>query len=250
MYSSNHHFASGTKFTVYLCQTARKSKELCDQTQISDITVGEFVFNFFANMINAKGDGIADKETMQQRLLRGSAFRYVDIEPDSLDDLMSLIGSGKDGAMFRPVQPEIQITNSAESLIEQKKKLERALQRLTDLYLFSEAEMSERDYVVRKGKLEEQLQSIEANITAIESSVPNTQTEELIAAAGSFIIAQSMKGRNYISFRHLLDTVDARLLSDFVHAIIQTVYVLDREVTAIEFCNGLYIRFTRKRPEG
>lgn len=250
LYSSNHQFANGTKYTVYLCQSARKSKELCDQTQISDVTIGEFVFNFLSNIINAKTEHIQDRDALHDRLLQGAAFRHVDITPESMDDLVALLASNDNVSIFRPVRSEMQIPDDSSTLMERKTKLERALQRLTDLYLFSEADMSERDYVTRKARIEDQLQDVNADIESLEQSIPNAQADELISAAGNFIIAQSMKGRSYISFRRLLDTVDAKLLYDFVHAIISTIYILDRQVTAIEFSNGLFIEFTRKRPEG
>ena len=88
----------GWEYSKYSCSTRRKSPAACDCPTISDPIVGEFVFNYILNMLNAQRGfaEISSPEELQRCLLCGDTFIQVKgIEPDGLNDLYSVLASGK-----------------------------------------------------------------------------------------------------------------------------------------------------------
>ncbi len=56
--------------------------------------------------------------------------------------------------MLKAIQLKLEIIKK------EKVKFERAMQRLEDLYLFDDEAMSEKDYMIKKKKINEKLQEI------------------------------------------------------------------------------------------
>lgn len=241
-----------SKYTSYICPTSRTKN--CVNKTISDPALGEFVINFILNLINAQKNlsDIDSAAKLEKALLIGSTFSDIDhIENDGLADLFDVLLSGKITddiykGKFKKQQPN---TSEVSKLKRERKKLERALERLRTLYLFSESSMSEKDYVLEQMKITEQLDEINTELTSITSADWNNSVsdEEFIYRASQFILTKKLDNRNYINFKRLVTQVDENVLYDFFHSVIDNIKINKGKVNAITFKNGLSHVFIYKK---
>lgn len=246
----------GWKYSKYNCPTRRKSATLCTGKATSDPIVGEFVFNYILNMLNAQQDfsQIDSPKALESRLLFGDTFSYIDhIEADGLNDLYNVLSSGKvAGAVFGKSVPVKSVKNPEDSelsrLRSEKLKTERALDRLRSLYLFSDDAMPEAEYVIQRTKLTETLDDLNEQIGIINSDgwEQSVSDEIFMQRASEFIIAQKLSGRNYINYKRLAMAVDSEVLKSFVLSIIDSMTVTDGLISNIVFKNGLSHTFIFK----
>lgn len=123
----------------------------------------------------------------------------------------------------------------------EKLRLERTLDRLTNLYLYDDNAMSEREYIVQRTKLSESLDEITEQIGfATSDAWQQSLTDEVfLRRASEFVLAQKLTGRASICYRRLATTVDNNVLKSFIASIIDSIVVLDGRVKTIVFRNGL-----------
>lgn len=241
-------------YSKYLCHTSRKSSS-CTAQSTSDPVVGEIFFNFILNMLNAqkRADEIDAIEDLQKSLLIGQTFSYIDsIEPDGLSDMLNLIKSGSINRNVygkdAPDQTEESETELA-SLLRHKQQIERALDRLTNLYLYSEDSMTETEFILKKTELTEQLDDIREHIGFINSgSWEQTVSDEIfIQRASEFIISQRMTDRQYVNFSRLSESVDRQVLKSFVDSIVDSIIIEHGKIRQVVFKNGLTMKFRLKQ---
>lgn len=247
--------ADGWRYSKYSCPARRKSATECLGKSTSDPIVGEFVFNYILNMLNAQNNfsSIHSPGELEERLLKGDTFKSIShIEPDGLNDLYNVLLSGKvKGEVYGKsvkVKQQPKVDSELTKLRQEKQKLERALDRLTNLYLYSEDAMSERDYIIQKVKLQDSLGEINdqigfANSDSWQQSVSD---EVFVQRASAFIITQKLTDRNYINYKRLAMSVDADVLKSFVLSIIDSIIITDRNVSTIIFKNGLSHTFVQR----
>ena len=255
--SASNVTASGWRYSKYLCPTKRKSATLCTGKSTSDPIIGEFFFNYILNMLNAQRgfSNISSPAELQTALLRGRTFSFIEsIEADGLNDLYNVLASGEVSGEIYGKGVNIKTPPKAESelgnLRAEKQRLERALDRLTNLYLYSDEAMSEREYIIQKAKLAEQLDNITEQIGFASSDAwqQSVSDEVFIRRASEFIIAQKLTDRNYINFQRLAMTVDNEVLKEFVTSILDSITIKDGRVRTIVFRNGLSHTFIPKEP--
>lgn len=243
-------------YTRYLCPSKRKSDVACTGKSTSDPIVGEFVFNYILNMLNAQKNfgSVSSPDDLQTILLTGNTFsNIISIEPGGVRDLYDILASGEvQGAVFgKGVDIKSKDAENSEiaSLRAEKQKTERALDRLRNLYLYSEDAMSEKEYIIQRTSLAEKLDEINGEIGMIQSDEwQQSVTDEMfIARASEFIIAQKLTDRNYINYKRLAQSVDAEVLRNFLTSIIDSIIVTDGMVQRITFKNGLSHSFTFKQ---
>lgn len=246
----------GWKYSKYNCPTRRKSVTLCTSKATSDPIVGEFVFNYILNMLNAQADfsNISSPAELEKRLLIGDTFSHIDhIGADGLNDLYNVLSSGTvRGAVFgkgadiptkkATVEPEIA------RLRNEKQKTERALDRLRNLYLYADDAMPEAEYMIQRNKLIETLEDINEQIGLMntDSWQQSVSDEEFIQRASEFVIAQKLSGRKYVNYKRLAISVDSEVLKNFVLGIIDSMTIKDGQISNIVFKNGLCHTFIFK----
>ncbi len=240
----------GWHYSKYSCPTHRRSPESCPCATISDPIVGEFVLNYILNLLNAQRDfaDISSPELLQKHLLTGDTFsRITAIEESGLNDLYVVLASGKvkgyiygHGAKIKPSKKK-QGQSELADLRKEKQKLERALDRLTNLYLYSDNAMSNNEYVVQKIKLVDSIDAVNAQIGFMTSGKQqeSMDDDEFIRRASEFIIAQKLTNRNYVNYKRLAMSVDPDVLKSFVQSIIDNISVMDGNIQSIVFRNGL-----------
>ena len=199
--------------------------------------------NYILNMLNAQKnfENISSPDDLQAVLLTGNTFSYIDsIEPDGVLDLYDILTSGKvQGAVFgkgASIKPKDAEDSEIASLRAEKQKTERALDRLRNLYLYSEDAMSEKEYI-----------NDEIGMMQSDEWQQSVTDEMFIAKASEFIISQKLTDRNYINYKRLAQSVDAEVLRNFLTSIIDSIIVTDGMVQRITFKNGLSHSFIFKQ---
>lgn len=247
--------ASGYRPSKYGCPNVRKTKT-CHAKYTSDVVVGEFIINYILNIINAHKDIklVRSPEDLQQHLLRGSTFSDIcSIDSDGLSDMYDMLTScSKSGMLFKRVKPKFKVDPELKQLQSEQKKQQRALDRLNELYLYSDESMSEREYIVRKQQITDKLDEINDAI-GMMSQEPWMHTmgdSEFIQQASSFILNQKLHDRQYVYFTSLAESVDAEILKAFFGSIIDSIVITSGKIQRVTFRNGISHTFTYKnKPE-
>lgn len=251
-----HARLGGFRPSMYLCSTRRNS-DVCPNKYVSDITVGTFILNYIANILRAERSfgKTTSIDTLEKKLLRGPAFNDVDhIEQEGLqelldlfraekygDDVFELSGTGKDA--------QSAVDNERELLIREKKKVERALDRLKTIYLYDDAEMSETDYTVDRKKLMDQLEYVDARIQELDDNLTRDHRmtdDEFISKASYYALTQELLSNRHVDYLRLIRHTDPKITQEFVNTVLQNFCILDGRITAIRFKNGIEHRFIYK----
>lgn len=238
--------------SIYLCPSKRKHiSEGCHDT--TDSTVGEFTINFILNMLNAQRNFqlVRNIDDLQRLLLYGKVFSEVDhLDPDSLNDMFTILSenlpqnmkSGMKKRVKRPaVNPELT------KLKKELQKLERAMERLKRLYMFSEASMTEQEYITEKNRITESYNEIEGKILEITNynrQERSISDQDFIREATTFILSKKLSSSSYINFRKLATSTDSQILLDFFNSILDSITInSDGKIGSIIFKNGLRHQF-------
>lgn len=244
----------GFRPSVYRCR--RKSQDkLCDATNPGEVTVGPFVLKYLGNLIKAKNilsknDTVADLEDL---LLSSHVFENVQsIDQRGLEDTYKAILQLDyiEEAKLN-IAPNIESSENAtiNRLKGEKAKLDRALKRLHDLYLFSDESMSEKDFLISKRELSVKLDEIDAKLEklTLESKDEIKATDiSFVQKSGQFIFSNQVFQADIFDYKKLLSLVGKEPVKELVNATIKNVVLVDSVITSITFSNGLVHNFKYK----
>lgn len=244
--------ASGYRPTKYGCPNVRKTKT-CNAKYTSDPVIGEFLLNFILNVINAqKGfEKINSPADLESRLLRGDAFRDVaKIDSASVAALYEMLSSFSpaDSVLLKKPTVKKDLDPELRKLRADKRKAERALARLDHIYLYSNKQMSDKEYLVKKNDLMTDLKELDKSIGLLtsESWAQSLSDDDFLEQASSFIISQRLQEREYIYFQGLAESTDPAVLRAFFVSIIDSVRMRNGVVETLTFKNGISHTFTYK----
>lgn len=244
--------ASGYRPTKYGCPNVRKTKT-CNAKYTSDPVIGEFLLNFILNVINAqKGfEKINSPADLESRLLRGDAFRDVaKIDSASVAALYEMLSSFSpaDSVLLKKPTVKKDLDPELRKLRADKRKTERALTRLDHIYLYSNKQMSDKEYLVKKNDLMTDLKELDKSIGLLtsESWAQSLSDDDFLEQASSFIISQRLQEREYIYFQGLAESTDPAVLRAFFVSIIDSVHMRNGVVETLTFKNGISHTFTYK----
>ena len=244
--------ASGYRPAKYGCPNVRKTKT-CNAKYTSDPVIGEFLLNFILNVINAqKGfEKINSPADLESRLLRGDAFRDVaKIDSASVAALYEMLSSFSpaDSVLLKKPTIKKDLDPELRKLRADKRKTERALTRLDHIYLYSNKQMSDKEYLVKKNDLMTDLKELDKSIGLLtsESWAQSLSDDVFLEQASSFIISQRLQEREYIYFQGLAESTDPAVLRAFFVSIIDSVRMRNGLVETLTFKNGISHTFTYK----
>lgn len=244
----------GYRPSNYACMNHRKNN-VCTNKYISDTKIGPFVLNYISNLIRAKESfgKTTSPETLQKKLLRGEMFKdVVCIREHGLMELHALYKSQVSGIKYTPPtvaedgEPQ---ASERDILLTERRRLERALSRLKSLYLYSEEDMSERDYVIEKNSLTESLSKVNARLDELEKGLTSQfsiSDEELIAKASYFIMSQKLLDKRFVDYKRLLKETDPKILKDFINSVSSNFCIKNGRIESITFKNGIIHEFVYK----
>lgn len=250
--------SDGWRPSVYKCSRQRRFGD-CDNKYVSDVTLGPFALNFIANLIRASNSfgKSTSIETLEKKLLRGDMFSQVDhIERPGLKELYNHLRSG-----FDPLDFETRTVDAAESgaaiqerdlLLSEKRRLERALNRLKSLFLYGEEAMAEKDYLVERKQLMDSLEEKDARLEELETEVASSITmsdEEFMAKASYFILSQQLQDKRFVDYEKFIRKIDPQIVKDFLNSVVTNFCIKNGLTASILFKNGLEVQFSYKAQE-
>jgi site-specific recombinases, DNA invertase pin homologs len=244
----------GWSYSKYSCYSTRKNALLnCKST--SDAILGEFVFNYILNILNAKkaSSSFNSYLDLEKMLLSGISFSNISgIKKEGLTELYNMMQeTDKNTDIFGKPKKSSGSKNISElsKLRTEKKKTEIALDRLTNLFLFSDKALSEKEYLIQKEKLIGTLDDINEKIGIINSNEwhQTISDTEFIKRASEFVLAKKLADRKYISYKSLALSIDAAVLKAFLARIIDSITVGSGRVEKIVFKNGIVQEFIYKQ---
>ena len=125
-----------------------------------------------------------------------------------------------------------------------RQKTIRALDRLHNLYLYSDDSLSEKDYILEREKLEMELDEIEQQIKVSESDAGDSPDDDIfVQKASEFIIAKNLQDRNYIYYKRLAQSVEPQVIQTFIRSVIDKVVLQNENFISITFKNGIQFNF-------
>lgn len=247
--------ANGWRPSVYGCGTRRKSADLCSNKYTTDVTLGPFVFNYLANILRVR-NSITKKttpESLEKKLLRGPIFSDVDhINPDDLNSVLIMLQSGVTGMEYKPttIKPisEENQPDERQILEERRRKDENALNRLKSLYLYGDDNLPEKDYIIERQKIIDDINRIDLRLSELAKDSANNLASDtsLIERASYFVMVDQLLSDRYLDYEKYIRSIDPSIPRSFLHAVVSKIEVIDGHVTSIEFKNGLSNRFIYK----
>lgn len=247
--------ANGWRPSIYGCSTRRKSSSKCNNKYISDVSLGPFIFNFLANILrlrNAVSVDTTPKE-LEQKLLSGSPFADVDhIHPDDLRLLLLQLHSGITGIEYKSAAvkaPPAEAQQTERQVLQDRRlRDETALNRLKSLYLFSENAISEKDYIIERQKLIDDINRIDAKLSKYIGESANTLRNDLsfIAQASYLVMVDQLLSDHTIDFEKYIRSIDPSIPRSFLQSILFKIEVTNGKVISIQLKNGLLVRFFYK----
>lgn len=227
----------GYQPSFYWC-SGRYNHLGCEQKTVSEKIVGDFVYNYMSAIIKLSNKASKmEYNTFENEIMRNKSLKNVKAI-EGLYDIYNNIYK-KDNLKLN-VETE---SNSLEieMLKAEKNKYERALVRLEDLYLFDDESMSEKDYLIKKNRLNEKLK--EVNIKIKKMSKSEVANEDLFKIGSNLIMSDIFMNDENIRNKELILKVGRDILKEFVNSTIDKIYVLDKKVTGIKFKNGIENKF-------
>lgn len=226
----------GYRPSYYRCQNHVQSKAAwrkCDG-YVSDVTLGPFVLQYLANVAALHGRNPLKPGQTEKILVKGLPG-IIGIEAQGLADTCAGLIDGTEQMMAAPQDKAVDIAQ--ERLKRSRAKYERALDRLESAYLFGDGEISEKDYLIKRGELRDQLKGITEQIQTIPSG-----DIDFIQEASRFLIAQGIFSGK-VSFKTLAHSGDKAILKEFLQSVIERIEYKEKKVTSIRFVGGVTHKF-------
>lgn len=247
--------ADGWRPSVYICSRRRMSND-CQNKYVSDVTLGPFVLNFFANLIKASNSfgKSTSIETLEKKLLRGDTLSIVDhIERPGLEELYNHLRSGFDEKPFDSLA-----VNAAEAssdvqerdlLLADKRRLERALKRLNAIYLYGDEEIPGKDFILDRKSITDSLQQIDDRLKELDAAAVfdvSLSDDEFMEKASQFILTQQLLDKRSVNYEKFIRKIDPRIVKDFLNETVSNFCIKDGLTTSILLKNGIGLRFCYK----
>lgn len=231
---------------------------------IGEIKLGPFVINYIANLIKAKeyietARIKSSEKEMEKILLKGTLFKDIaGILPLDLKKTFNALARNDAYLMFetddnspslkkeKEVSPDLELG----ILNTEKEKIERAIQRLEDLYLFSDDSMSEKNYLLKKRELEGKLKTILVKLKNKNKDQKNLIPEynlDFIKKSSQYLIGENLLKDTAIDYNSIVKMIDKKLMQSFMQSVVKQIVINeDKKIESIEFINGMIHRFVYK----
>ena len=221
---------------------------------IGEVVLGPFIMKYIFNLVRVinvvkNKDGKVSDAAIERNLLKGKEFEGVaGIVAEDLESIVSTILNKADEAIDSSDDGEVSILDKATKDFEASElKYKRALERLEDLYLFSEDSMSEKDYLIKRNKLEDKLSNLRNEYKSKYEEKRKTHTGDMdfLEKATKYLLLQNIIS-DRSSYNDFIKIVDKNIIKAFVNSVIEDISVNDKKVMEIKFVNGMVHRFIYK----
>lgn len=245
---------SGYRPSTYRCHN-RIFGHKCNNPYVSDPYLGNFVMNFVSNMYKAYNSfgKTTSLETFSKKILKGKTFDDIE-KAEGLNELYicfknDIIDSKKAEFINTTINSadcqDYKNSNQTNILLDEKRKYERALERLKSLYLFSEKSISEADYIKEKNILEQNIKSVMLKLNESTAEI-NVNDGEFIKLTSCFMIEQKLSEKREIDFVKLATSVDAKIIQNFINNTFQNFCIKNGKIINLTLKNGIKVKFFYK----
>lgn len=243
--------ADGWMPSNYACFNRRKSAASCKGKYVSDITVAPFVLSLISNILAAKSKvGQRTKsEVLEKQLLSGAAFCDVKhINEDGLNQLLTILKNGSTGLEYTPEfknADSSSMSSEIASLNDQRRKKEIALRRLKSLYLYGDEEIPEKEFIIERKKLVDDMNRIDARLTELgigDVAVPSID-DAFVEKASYFIMVEHIMNGDCNDPSSFIRNIDPSVVKSFLQSILSNIVILDSNVSSVKFKNGITLEF-------
>ncbi len=244
--------SDGYRPSRYTCSNSRfvKNVDGCNN-YISDIVLLPFVFSYISNylQLSDKIDRKHSLKDVERMLLKGPALIDIQsIDRTGLEKTYTSLILGYDSAELEHNSSDSVSDLKLQKLMKNKAKFEKALNRLEDLFLFSEEAMSKKDYLFKKRDLIEQLSSLNSEIESYhkESLKSSIQSKSFISDATDLLLFESFQNSKLVFKRSFLASLDRERVQELIQSVIEVIEVKNKKVHSITFSNGITHKFMYK----
>lgn len=244
------------RYTRYTCPVRRKLASSCPNPSVTDFVIGNTFFNYILNLLNAQKifGSIKSEKHLESLLIRGDAFSHVSgIDASCVHELYEVLRSGETNGVIYGKGMTVEEsgdnqTTELDDLKKSKSRIERALDRLRNLYLFDDCSMSEVEYITKQQELLSNLDEINEQIGILNADEwhQSISDREFMQKASEFLISQNLNNRNYVNYERLAREVGPESLRMFVATVLDSITLADGRVSSIIFRNGLSVKFIYK----
>ena len=243
--------ADGWMPSNYACFNRRRSASSCESKYVSDATLAPFVLTLISNILSAKEKVVerTSVEVLERRLLSGPALCEVShIQRDGLRQLLDTMKSGFSGLEYAPKfsgNEQGDASSEIVSLTDQRRRKEIALRRLKSLFLYGDDDIPEKDFIIERKQLIDDINAIDARLTELNVDNANsTVLDDTFAEKASYFIMvdQLLKGDCSDPVDYIRN-IDLSVVKSFLQTIIRKIIIANGKVLSIQFRNGTSLEF-------
>lgn len=243
--------ADGWMPSNYACFNRRRSASSCESKYVSDATLAPFVLTLISNILSAKEKVVerTSVEVLERRLLSGPALCEVShIQRDGLRQLLDTMKSGFSGLEYAPKfsgNEQGDASSEIVSLTDQRRRKEIALRRLKSLFLYGDDDIPEKDFIIERKQMIDDINAIDARLTELNVDNANsTVLDDTFAEKASYFIMvdQLLKGDCSDPVDYIRN-IDLSVVKSFLQTIIKKIIIANGKVLSIQFRNGTSLEF-------
>lgn len=212
------------------------AKNNCDNPGLNEVKIGSVVIN----AVNAVLCADACISSMDTPKALERFMRFLVTEPahiGGIEELYAyLIGRSGASASYAPdpPSPSLPIPDTREDELERQ---QRALDRLQDLYLYSDKSMSRSEYMQRREAILAKI--AELNVEKVDAE----KDKDLFYMASNLLLSSILGKEERIDYRSISKAVDPDVLNDYFKHVLKEITVVGGKVVSITFHNGLSLTF-------
>jgi DNA invertase Pin-like site-specific DNA recombinase len=246
----------GWRPSVYTCSRRKRFSD-CPNKYVSDVTLGPFALNYISNVMKAqKSFGASTSiETFEKKLLRGKRLSDVEhIEGAGLQEIYGALLRQKipevlDHSDMREAKASEHEIQEIDLLSSEKRRSERALTRLQNLFLYGESGITEKDYIIERKRIADELAAIDVRMEVLEkdsTSHFSISDNAFIEKIDYFILTHELLDKREVDYEKLIRETEPVIIKDFLNSIVQNFCIKDGQIESIRFKNGIEHRFLYK----
>lgn len=243
--------ADGWRPSIYACTRKRRFDD-CQNKYISDATLGPFVLNYISNILRAQRSfgKSTSLSTLEKKLLRGPLFK--DIEHiEGLETLYDMLKQQPEQQVVFTSKAVHNITakptaEEKELLLIEQSRNERALERLKNLYLYSDSGMSETEFIIEQKSITDALNKINKRLKEINRKNSKNrliQDDEFTTMASYYLMTQKLLANREVNFKKLIRQLDKKIIKEFINSTCQNFCIFQGKIQSIRFKNGMEHKF-------
>ncbi len=253
---------SGERPSVYQC-SGRRHKKQCSNKSVRDEEIGPFILSFLSNYIKAQSSfgQSTSISTLKKKLLRGPYLEGLDFDDDGIRRLYAYFRTSKFGTSDfmtlilsdgETVSRQDELSKEKALLESEQKRIERAIQRLKAVYLYSEESMAEKDFISENASLQSDLEKVNARLgelSQISSSFPDpissdfASDDDFLETASLLVIQEEMLSKREPNYAKIISVLDPRILKEFINITLSNICIFSGKIRSITLKNGISLQF-------